>query len=66
MVMRFRFTTMSQSGAKEPATPSACNLSVPVEWRRIALPFLIGAILVEFHIECRLRNQGSRTVLIST
>ena len=46
MVMRFRSTTMSQSGAKEPAAPSACNLSVPVVWRRIALPFLIGAILV--------------------
>jgi len=28
---------LSQSGAKEPARPSACNLSVPVVWRRTPL-----------------------------
>jgi hypothetical protein len=56
VVMRLRATTISHSGASAPAVPSACSLSVPVGCRRIALPFRMGASLVE--ILCRRGGQG--------
>ena len=60
LVMRFFFTTMLQSTASRPPSPSICSLAVPTFWRSTAIAVAQRLELDRIEIERRRRGRRYR------